>query len=518
MRRSLVIGVLLVGVVVLITMVLGDDDGEPSASPGVTQADGQDDAGELVGRAGNRTDADEAGGDPDPGDAAPEVLDRTNTVRLTGTFKDSDGFGIPHAWIRIEGDAWDWRLSVKTGADGSFEEDLPREVFPIVVTPGPRWSRLDALAMHVEASEPSVALIMPADRLIAGEVVDEAGKPMAGATIDLGLTEAVTRKDGSFRLYLWNQRKRLLLKAKPSRLHLRAGYKSYVPFLASGGDHYVRVVVTQHEGLIGRLVWEDGTAVDNARLSVQSQASAQALADGAWSHRNFGRDAGQSDDEGEFAIVPLDPGRYWLTVRDGRSRELLDQVELSAPAKKLEVKLRRRARISGVLHAENANAWRVQWYPGEVRGEALLTPTDARPDATGRFSLDVPARSGGVLFAYRRGEEQYALQRVDKPGGPPVQLRLVAGGTISGRIEGLPPGAKLFHFHVYARQGHKIVPSRSFGHETFEFRGLPPGTWTVRVLVHLLNAEHDAYRGEVEATAGAEDLVLKVEPEPERRR
>ena len=69
MQRLIVMTVLLIGLIVLIATALRDDDSEPAAPLRTNQADAQEGAGELMGRADGQTDTEETASDPS-GDAS----------------------------------------------------------------------------------------------------------------------------------------------------------------------------------------------------------------------------------------------------------------------------------------------------------------------------------------------------------------------------------------------------------------------------------------------------------------
>jgi hypothetical protein len=159
-----------------------------------------------------------------------------------------------------------------------------------------------------------------------------------------------------------------------------------------------------------------------------------------------------TDAEGRFALPDLDPGRYLLAA----SREGLtsSRAVVARPGEEAVLELSRGGRLAGFVREAGSGRplvpFRVELRRGG-RGARFPVRAATFVDATGRFELpDVPP-GPALVSATAPGHlpsEEVEVVIPEHPGAAEVEIRIPAGGSVSGRVvdraTGAPlPGARL---------------------------------------------------------------------------
>ena len=418
--------------------------------------------------------------------------------QASGTVVDEDGHPVAGASIALRrrpttggspsGETRPDAVAV-TDASGRFElRDLG---------PG-KFDLLASAATFVPARVPGVdigggteAVDLGSVRLdrglrIAGTVVDEEGLPLPGARVEISgprfqfLDDAdessratsdarghfafVDRAAGTYRL---RARSSGFLAAESGRLE---------PPLETP------VVLVMRRGIVvlrGRVVDGQGHPV----------AAASVLADPA---RGDTKLRASSDEEGDFELVGLAAGKYWLAIEaEGFRRNhsnVMVQVVPGADLTPVEVVLERGALVAG----------QVRWPDGRpvARESVKVTPATGagwtlygRSDGSGLFEIDeVPI---GAAVAVASSGSSRTRQEIDvRPGRNMVWFTMRPGVEVSGRVtsgDGEPVASA--EVALVPRNGAPPVWSGSDG--SFTFADVSPGRYGLRVR-HPEYAEYDS--------------------------
>jgi hypothetical protein len=438
---------------------------------------------------------------------------------LSGRVIDDKGNPLARAEVELTappaGDAFE---IVRSDQQGRFT------IGPVAPGRYQAWARA---AGHALVSPPEVELrVESSARLdirllraaqLSGQVVDEQGKPLAGALItvaaqtglgvqDLAVlpgslppasdaanlpAEALTRK-GRLRSTASGEGGRFLLPDLPpgpvrvevtaaARLPVRKGPLD----VASGRSVDLgKLTLVAGVALAGRVLDEAGAPLTGARVEARQM------------------DAGTppftavADEEGKF-VVYLPRGRVSVMASAaGRAPELRDALMLdpAAPLGPLELRLARAdARLQGLVRdpqGRPANRARVMAYPlrggsAVPDGGAPAEPSQVPPlsatstDRSGRFVLqNVPKHP---FLVEVRHAAWPARSAVAVPGQE-LFVDLPRPGAIDGEVRDRSSGAFVSTYRLTAvgPDGRAAVEVRTLG-AGFELKGLLPGRWKLRV-------------------------------------
>jgi hypothetical protein len=129
--------------------------------------------------------ADPAPNEPDVADLPPELARYVAELRIRAV-RESDGRPVPHTALKVDGGSeafGRWQKTITTDADGRAAVRLPLgryRAYPLADAFAFAWSDTFELDPSVEVKIP----LKPACTL-AGRVVDDRGKPLAGSHVDV---------------------------------------------------------------------------------------------------------------------------------------------------------------------------------------------------------------------------------------------------------------------------------------------------------------------------------------------
>jgi protocatechuate 3,4-dioxygenase beta subunit len=405
------------------------------------------------------------------------VLDGTTRAAIAGARVVVDeGLPLPGEWEeRLT------RLEAVADARGTFKlEGLGRAPVSLVArAPGYGPGRRDT----ARAGSRVELFLFPGPTLF-GTARDEAGKPVAGATVRLfgeGWSAPPTAEpaDAAGRFTASG--------IEPGEYWVVARAGARAPGLAkvtvTAEDATAEVTLGDGGYVIGRVVDEAGRPISGATLRPETF-------EGRGLPALVGETmAGSSGADGSFALGPLPAGSLGLLVSHrGHANGRVEAVVRSRQAADLrDVALETGLAVRGrVRDREGAGLPGILVRAEPARGGEGAT-ADAETDADGAFSLSGLPAGAYAVVAEAAG---FARARASATaGGAPVEIVMDVGGTISGRVvdaEGRPvEGATVFGESAEPDSS----PARSWvygttgedGEGRFTIRDATPTTYVLRV-------------------------------------
>lgn len=401
------------------------------------------------------------------------------------------------AWVWVEGFP---SCSARAGKDGKYSLALPgfAEARLRAAASGYRPEAL-AVGTAPPAEIPVLALTpvpgRPAsDRLaLSGRVVDPAGDPVAGASLQAlpatglesgGLAagrEAVTSSDGSFSLSGFREGEALTLRVEKKGFAVRT-----MPGLQVPVPEPLTLVLTPAARIAGTVVDESGNPLGGAKLLLAEDLGD----DSAKGPRGRLVSAAETDRDGRFELTDLAPGRFRLAaLGSGFLPETGQKITLAEGEgiEGIEIVLHRGATLEGRVSAPDgspaAGAKVVVLDTEEESGLGLVGRPGAVSDREGRYEIGGISEGDHTVLADLNGfQPARGLIRVEV-GANRLDLRLEEGFEVSGRVsgpEGPVPGAVL---RLLPQQEGSTAPSPgSTGPDgAFRFPAVAEGRYRIEV-------------------------------------
>jgi hypothetical protein len=276
--------------------------------------------------------------------------------------------------------------------------------------------------------------------LVAGRVVDDNGRRIEGAHIDVwvsrgaqqtALAEEVTGKDGTFKIRLrngpWTYSLRFSRPGMASEIVERMPAEKLAPMVAN----QPRVFHLGPEATIrGRLVDNSPTAVPVVDAEVSAlRTSEDGIASGT----------ARTADDGSFILGGLEPHRYFLRITKFGWRPLVMKGVQAASGVRVPIKLMRATVIRGMVRDKDGepepNAT-VAAVLSEVPG-VPTTPIFWTSDNTGAFAQDRFAPGTYYLWARKGDMLAYPPEKIELPDGGDVEVTLSLkqkGSRVIGQV------------------------------------------------------------------------------------
>lgn len=235
-----------------------------------------------------------------------------------------------------------------------------------------------------------------------------------------------------------------------------------------------------------------------------------------------------SADDGSFRIGGLGAGDVELVVKSPAAYRTLPRRTVQAGVQGLEVSLERAAPATvTVLDPEGrpVHQAEVAAQPGKRRppadpacgGGAVMYGADNLTDTQGRYH--VPGLEAAATYRLEirppRGRTHLKGAVLDEWEPNDVTVRLTSGRSIRGAVRD-SQGRPVPHAHLYWRKAGKWRSGDVREDGTFSIDGLEAGDYRLRATVAADSLREDVaddpYTAEATAQAGAEDVVLTLDP------
>ena len=422
-----------------------------------------------------------AGSDPPP-----QSWTVARGARIRGRVRSAAGDPVAGAEVSARsagGDprgqrSWGWDASEEDGSfaieglvAGRYKVAAESDRFPEPVEP--------AQVEVADGGEATVDIVLEPAGAIAGEVVDERGRPVGGVQVTASgarwdWKQTLTRDDGTFALEGVRPGKQRViamrergwgdaLRAPGSSDDDDQGQKVVV---APGATARVRLVVESQDGVIrGRVVDAAGAPVTDAFIDAERESDSAAARPGGaarsmrWS---WARSPVLTDTDGRFAIEKLSPGTY--TVRAFRRGGGESTAEGIAVGGRVTLTIRPTGSISGTVVSATSGAPPARFTVtltddrrGFARSESFFRTGGAfvlRDLPAGDFDLAASAADGA-------GEIEVALAEGQAVSGQTI--RLEGRATVTGRVVALDTGKPLAGFRMMVSP---VVAGGGFSYRT----------------------------------------------------
>ena len=404
-----------------------------------------------------------------PPTASGKVVDAVTRRPLAGALVWPEGH--PAAFVRAAADG-SWTVALATETDGRVRAAAPGYLPAMVGGPG------------APAAGPILAMSPRpiGDRTASGVVLDEGGRPVAGAAIDLissvGSTTEPLPKQGSAISARSDQQGRFKSRLSQGSWDLRAG----APGLAATVVRGIVVGPGRDPVDLGTVVLRRGVALDGQVVDLQGKPIAgcqvRVLPAGGMALTRFLAAGAQDENaetlsgaDGGFTLTGLPEGQPITLVVSGEGYLSATRQGIRAPAERpLRVTLSPGSRISGrVVDESGAPVTRAQvlavYEGGGPGGGGAAESLDENGGfviqnvSPGRFTLAVAAP--GFQPAQRKGIEVVAGKDVSG-----LEVTVHKGAVVEGRVtttEGRPvAGAHL-----------RVMPTGNAGNPLLAALGLP---------------------------------------------
>jgi protocatechuate 3,4-dioxygenase beta subunit len=365
-----------------------------------------------------------------------------------------------------------------TGPDGRFEiAGFVPTTFLHFCRPGYQPSRLPVVS---PPPQPRRIVLTPAPPLahVSGRVLDEAGRPVAGARVATENPEGrevratwdlcekrrpvsgTTDAQGRFTFDLPRKDDFGLWTEAPGYL---PGAREKIPMERAGGG--IEIVLRRGATVAGRVLAQDGLPVPGARVySPQDGKTPQTV----------------TDAQGRYQLDGIEPGGRELWAEHPERGEARRRLELVPGANRLDLTL------DG--QKERAVAGRVVGPDGEplagIRVQTGQSSLYTREDGSFRLvfargSLLFRAETEHLLFT---GEGYAVLDWAFKPSETPIEgleIRLEKSRRLTGHILGLDSPEDLASVNIGADGAGGMRLGRVNPDGTYQIDGLGPGPWAV---------------------------------------
>lgn len=405
----------------------------------------------------------EAGG-ATPGSATPLILSLAPPAILEGRALDASTLK-PVPRVRLEVASGSGRFTARTGSDGRYRVRGLRPGSATVRAEEPRhvpWTR-HSVPIEKGASR-TLDVLLTRGATLSGRVVDEDGRPVAGAGVSLlsssesSLDAAVrlrgeasrlrTRPDGSFTATRLPPGENQRLSVQHPEFE--RGTVGGISLVAGGTRSGVVVTIRRGVVLTGRVSDPDGNPIAGAEVSAGRSFSVRSSSGGSLTRVRVemmeAPRTARSGGDGAFELRGLAPGGVSVTVKaPGRATETVDPVLLERGARPdpVEIVLGPGATISG----------RIVRRTGEgASGYFVLAQNPQKPSGGRGTTSATPEADGTFRIEGLRAGETYDLQLFGTSAGlgpgprkagilaPADGVEWVVEGT--GRIEGSAVDAK----------------------------------------------------------------------------
>ncbi|HEX8152916.1 MAG TPA: carboxypeptidase regulatory-like domain-containing protein, partial [Thermoanaerobaculia bacterium] len=431
------------------------------------------------------------------------TLERGVPVEGTVTFSDGSPLTGDIQWAVVNRSSLASRTLVKE--DGTFVlKNAPAG--PITLHAMSEWLRVEGPSKEITAPATGITLTVPKLARIEGKVVDrstsqpvrefnvttqsqlQGGRPGAKGT-------QVQADDGAY----------VLENVPPGTLDVVVTAAGYVPGTVAN------VVVAEGKTVSGVDVQLDRGATIVGRVTAGGVGLAEVMVTPSVmpDQRNPGNRSTRTDANGDYTLQGVAAGEravdFW---KDGYMSERKSVTATAGKESRLDVELSRGRELRGRV-TDNAGhpvlAARVRPQAMGFGGMAMRT---VMTDAEGGFVLQgLSSERRLTVFVDKEGYLSKTLENVD-PNGPALTVTLDTGGSLTGRVVGVPETEMTF-VQVVATGGRTRGNARPDAQGNFTIQGVPDGQVTVYATQHQPRMRRTAQQVIAVANGTAPSVTLE---------
>ena len=450
----------------------------------------------------------------------------------------SGGVPAPGAEVRVApGDALPGDDAHRLTADleGRFSLELPSGAYTLSASLGGRY----ALARVAEGAASEVVLELGSAPHVEGTVSDDAGRPVAGATVEgtpdthTGLyLKALTGADGRYHLGPVEPGDWSFAVTAPGYLDLNHSRER--DRLLGPGMGRLDFTLVRAASVTGRITDSEGHPAAGLELSFRRAHRSDDPDD------SMAQEGTQTDEDGRFVLDAEEPGDYRIEVDD--TRYLGAVFSVHAPAQDVHLTLQSGASVSGTVVDARGLPLQDFWVElQDAEGEHELSlGRRAFTDTKGRFRLQGVKPGRYVVLASREtdGLTRRAWRVVELAVGatPEVELRMEPERTLSGIVvdtAGQPLAEAYVRVRppqedgpVWKREGRHAHHGPPLGTPTgpdgrFTLRGLTEATYDLSLFKDGYTLDHQRSSGGefaredlLRVVAGVAEVRMVLERDP----
>ena len=353
----------------------------------------------------------------------------------------------------------------------------------------------------------------------SGRVVDDDGKPVAGAELQMYYPKnnmlgsagtAITDADGRFSRLIPADAERVDFRlSHPECISYQFEFDRPPPPVRALRDGSAVLVMKRGHSIRGVVKGPDGRPLANALVMA---AAAYGTTPGPENEVNEDFTSPRTAMDGSFRVGGLPAGRLDVMVAADGLAPKIEPVEVKADAPPLEIALEQGKTYAGRVvdpdgrPVEGATVYATDWRNGrrERRGSNRWT----RTDADGRFTLSGLPNEGTMRIGYGKSPDFLSMSAEWPAAGPAADaLRLYPKPVVRGRVVDAATGEPVKAFRAVAFWGNPPVPL-SFNRPA---EGNDDGSFALTIdRVILRNPEATPFYAEIEARGYVPQLTPPV--------
>ena len=431
-------------------------------------------------------------------------VDRGVAVDGTVTFSDGSPLTGDVQWVVVVASARASRSLVKEDGTFSIRNAPPG---PITLSAMSEWLRVEGPSKEVTAPASGITLTVPKLARIEGKVVDRATRqPVREFNVSTQSQQQGGRPSGKGTQVQAEDGAYVLENVAPGTLDVVVTAPGYVLGTVSNvvvaeGKTVSNVDVQLDRGatIVGR-VTAGGTGLADV-LVTPSTTPGQRTPPGNRSTR--------TDANGDYTLQGVAAGEravdFW---KDGYIGERKSVTATAGKEARLDVELSRGRELRGRVTDSAGRpilAARVRPQSSGFGGMAMRT---IMTDAEGGFVLQGLSNEQKLtVFVDKDGYLSKTLENVD-PNGPALTVTLDSGGSLTGRVVGVPESEMTF-VQVVATGGRTRSNARPDPQGNFTIQGLPDGQVTLFAMQHQPRARRTAQQVITVANGTAPSVTLE---------
>ena len=431
-------------------------------------------------------------------------------VAVSGRVVRADGSGVPDVNVSAFMMGAPSTQPSITGPDGSFTvTGLPRGPVNLTAT---KFDEFVREMKSVEAPATNVLIELAPGGGVRGRVVEKGSKRpvadfQAGISGERGgrgmrivgppSLKTFRSDDGSFELKNLPVGLAEIVVAAPGFVTAR------VPGVTIEEGKVVEDLVIEVDAgtkISGRVLGPDGSPVSGATVNLEGSADLRI-------GTPFGGELGSStsDANGEYSIAAVEEGERTFRVSKEGYVSDIETVNVTGREIKIDFQLSAGQTVTGVVLSESGT-------PVADASVSAVTATsgagsqNVRTDSSGVFRMEGLAPGRYTFRAFHPSHVTGEMRDVDIASAGQIRITVGRGGTIRGRIIGLPE-AELGTVNIWAEAGNSQRQATASSDGTFRMEGAPVGTVRVQARSFGVGSMKMSEPKTVEVAPGSESYV-----------